>query len=215
MELSPVEKLIWLLSAYRSEGILATQLAKLLYLIDLRFAQERGRTLTGAEWRYHHFGPYPFEMETVVQALEEKDLLFRRESTTIDGERTYHLHYARPGLDYRGLFDSDDQTLVFEQLVRYGSLDADMLTEVAYNTVPMLRAHKGEVLDMTREYRKEQALKKAGVPIDRLKSVAKTLDRSTRGTAEERAAHTLEVMEEMSTARQRATGEWLKDEQDA
>jgi len=212
MELSPLEKLIWLLSAYRSEGILATQLAKLLYLIDLRFAQERGRTLTGAEWRYHHFGPYPFEIETAVQALEEKELLFRRESTTIDGERTYHVHYARAGLDYRSLFDSNDQTLVFEQLVRYGNLDADTLTEVAYNTVPMLRADKGEVLDMTREHRKEQALKKAGVPIDRLKKIAKTIDRSTRGTPEERAAHSREVMEDMSAARRRATSERLKDE---
>ena len=58
---------------------------------------------------------------------------------------------------------------------------------------------------MTKEHRKEQALKRAGVPIDELKALANKVDRSMHGTAEERVAHTLEVFNEMSGARKRAT----------
>ncbi len=212
MSLSNLEKLIWLICAYRSNGILTKPLAKLLYLIDLAFAQSRGETLTGVEWRYHYYGPYAFDMDDAVNALEQHGLLQCTRSVTIHSTRPYTVHFARPGVGYPGLFDPEDETLVMEQLLRYGGLDGDALTEESYNTIPMLNADRGEVLDMTKEYRKEQSLKRAGVPVDELKALASKVDRSVRGTDEERAAHTLEVFNEMSVARKRATAARLSDE---
>ena len=212
MSLSNLEKLIWLICAYRSNGLLTKPLAKLVYFIDLAFAQSRGETLTEAKWLHYHYGPYTFEMDGAIGRLEEDGLLQRTHGTTVYSGRSYTIHVAKGRLDYPGLFDEDDEKLVMEQLLRYGGLDCDALTEESYNTIPMLNAEKGEVLDMTKEYRKEEALKRAGVPVDELKALASRADRSVSGTDEERAAHRLEVLNEMSGVRKRATTARLSDE---
>lgn len=52
------------------EGSLSrTKLVKLLYLIDVEYYRRYRETLTGWQWRFHHYGPYAFEFETFLQTL--------------------------------------------------------------------------------------------------------------------------------------------------
>jgi len=57
-----------------------------------------------------------------------------------------------------------------------------------------------------------RALRQAGVPIDRLRRIAASMDYSCEGTPEERTAHRMDIMQEMEPARQEATRERLSDE---
>lgn len=58
---APLEDTIALVASqagHQGIRLTRTKLVKLLYFIDLRAWQQIGRTVTGAEWRWHHYGPY-------------------------------------------------------------------------------------------------------------------------------------------------------------
>ena len=61
--------------------------------------------------------------------------------------------------------------------------------------------------------RRRQALQEAGVPVDRLQEEALRLDRTSHGSAEERADLVREVMDDLAKPRRRATTARLRDEQ--
>jgi hypothetical protein len=58
-----------------------------------------------------------------------------------------------------------------------------------------------------------RALQRAGVPMAALQRLAEEIPTTVTGTPEERAEHVAEIMEELASARQRATSEVLRDEQ--
>jgi hypothetical protein len=65
-----------LLEEARQQGqtaISKTALIKLIYLADYYYCQEKGRTWTGWEWRFVHFGPFA---PAAAQMLD--DLVLRR-----------------------------------------------------------------------------------------------------------------------------------------
>ena len=40
-----------------------TALVKLVYLVDVECWRKLGKSATGLEWRFHHYGPYSVELE--------------------------------------------------------------------------------------------------------------------------------------------------------
>ena len=51
-------------------GFGKTKLVKLLYLIDVENYRRRGATISGLTWRFYHYGPYAFEIDTALKELD-------------------------------------------------------------------------------------------------------------------------------------------------
>jgi len=148
-----------------------TKLVKLLYLIDVEIYRRRGKTLSGLEWRFCHYGPYAFEIDT---ALKELDLDIPQEETlTKAGHRAF---IFKPGRDVEaGLeeqFASADK-LVIDRVVREWSMEDlnKILDYVYFKTGPMVNAKRGEVLDFSTVRRisiADQMTPPIGLPAEKL-----------------------------------------------
>ncbi|MCL5957820.1 MAG: Panacea domain-containing protein [Chloroflexi bacterium] len=74
-----------LLRVREEEGNLGkTKLIKLLYLVDVEYYRRYEKTLTGLQWRFHHYGPYAAELEPLLKRLPD---LEEDEVTTSKGHR--------------------------------------------------------------------------------------------------------------------------------
>lgn len=125
-----------------------TKLVKMLYLLDCEYYRYVGRTLTGADWIFHHYGPYARDL---VEAVEATPGIRFFQRPLPDGERDF-IDYAveddgsgatRFPLEIQGLLDR-----VFEDWA--GADLAGLLDHVYFETPPMLDARRGDRLDFSR-----------------------------------------------------------------
>jgi uncharacterized phage-associated protein len=143
--------LVALLGAARAQGtiITRTKLAKLLYLADLRAVQELGRTGSGVEWRWWHYGPFSRLLQSVEDDLVAAGVVEREVTENYYGGTEYRL-----GLGREVPVDVDAQfAVIIEGIVlEYGNLAASSLRDLTYQTGPMQEAQRenarGEVLDL-------------------------------------------------------------------
>jgi uncharacterized phage-associated protein len=143
--------LVALLAAARAQGtiITRTKLAKLLYLADLRAVHELGRTGSGVEWRWWHYGPFSKLLQSVEDDLVAAGVIGREVTENYYGSTEYRLSLGREvPVDVDAQFAVIIEGIVLE----YGNLGASSLRDLTYQTKPMQEAQRenarGEVLDL-------------------------------------------------------------------
>jgi hypothetical protein len=123
-------------------------LLKFIYLADLAFSQDEGKTFTGADWTFHHFGPWAPEvfkrLSPAAQAIDAQ-------------ERRFDSQYRDDNVRWRfsgssSLVDQLEARLpwsvartVRSAVRRYGNDTTSLLHDV-YKTPPMLSAAPSERL---------------------------------------------------------------------
>lgn len=131
------------------EIISKTQLIKFLYLADLIFARRHGgRTWTGWQWRYWHFGPYCEEAVRSIQDAACSGFISLEEQT--DGEKEFEILKLTP----KAFNQKIDVPVEFEGLLpkwikKYGGDLYRLLDFIYHNTEPMIEAEKGQILDFS------------------------------------------------------------------
>lgn len=174
-------------------------LIKYVYLADLAYAEEHGASFTGAEWQFHHFGPWckdvwcriPHAMgcdgaeRRVVPSRFDTDCE-RWSMRNVDDARALR-ERLRQRLPLRAALAVD------RSAKRYGNATTELLHHV-YTTGPMLRARPGEALRFDRATPSEPPTSE--VAVQPTKRAARELASARRRVAE-RAAQVRE-------ARQRA-----------
>lgn len=50
-------------------GFGKTKLVKLIYIIDVENYRRRSQTISGLDWRFYHYGPYSFGIDTALERL--------------------------------------------------------------------------------------------------------------------------------------------------
>ncbi len=126
-------------------------LIKYLYLADLADAESHdGKTYTGIQWKFHHFGPWSYE---VYQRIEPALQNVRATQKTIPSK--YEGDFVRWSLRDDQIFRQLQDELPFvltHALQKYAhqftGITEDLLHFV-YNTRPMLQAKPGDILDFT------------------------------------------------------------------
>ncbi len=133
-------------------------LVKYVYLADLSFAEAHGgETLTGAEWQFHHYGPWSSAVHSRIQSVVQDVHATERVITSYK----YESDFVRWKLLDDELYESLQGMLPFE--VRHAIRDAvhqfgddtTSLLHHVYTTWPMLHAAPHERLSFIRP--KEQA----------------------------------------------------------
>ena len=124
-----------------------TQLVKYLYLTEVEHYRENGTRLTDLEWKFYHYGPYAFELETI---LEEK--IFKHEEIKISTEKSFNkFTVAEPTKHYNDLVDVKT-SLIIKRIIRmWGDKPLqDLLDYVYFETEPMqIVDRRGQRLDFS------------------------------------------------------------------
>jgi uncharacterized phage-associated protein len=112
-----------------------TKLVKLLYFVDLAAWESFGRTVTGVEWIWHHYGPYSSSIVEAVESMGSNDELELTESMNYFGSPEYRLRSISPA--YYRPASSDLMGLARSVLRRYGNMSPSAIGDASYETAPM------------------------------------------------------------------------------
>ena len=131
------------------EGTLnKTALVKLVYLVEVEYWRRYGRSVTGLEWRFHHYGPYCAELDREM----EDNPLFQ-----VFGGRNsgYGFSPSREWRQIEAAFNTHYEPVVkniADGVVKKWGLEelGTILEYVYFETEPMQEAQRGEILDFSR-----------------------------------------------------------------
>ena len=131
-----------------------TRLQKLVYLCDVEHYRKYGRTLSGVEWVFLHYGPYAAELQDTVAQLVDLDEIEEKRFTAKTNRAGYtYRPKGRPeDLDSEGrdLLRPHEQKLIDSVVAEWGLESFNRLLDFVYfETEPMTKARRGEPLDFT------------------------------------------------------------------
>lgn len=137
----------------RERALGPIHLIKYVYLGDLAFARRNaGETYTGADWRFHKFGPWSQQVnERVAPALAGIGATCRSLPSQYEGKEDW----TRWSMTDPHLLREREQTLPgaislrLRQEIRQLGADTPVLLDYVYRTPPMLSAAPGERLDFS------------------------------------------------------------------
>jgi uncharacterized phage-associated protein len=144
-----LEDAITLIVARSPRVVTRTSLVKLLYFVDLRGWERRGRSLTELPWRWHYYGPYADAVAEVVGDLEAADELIVEPNTSYFGTAEYRILSGKNAALYPVL-TVDDEHLISDVLEQFGRFSASTLGKLSYQTAPMEQVdNRGDLLDFS------------------------------------------------------------------
>jgi len=132
-----------------------TQLVKYLYLTEVEHFRETGSRLTGLEWKFYHYGPYAFELETILAAT-----VFKSEETKMSAEKSFkRITVAEPTKHCSDLVDVKTGLIIKRIIGTCGAKPLqDLLDFVYFETEPMQSVDgRGQSLDFSTIKKDESA----------------------------------------------------------
>lgn len=126
---------------------------KYVYLADLFFSQRNsGSTFTGADWKFHHFGPWAPEVHARIEPVLRALGADQREFQSDFDDRS---DWVRWSMRDDRLLDEREKALppsitmsLRPQIKKFGK-DTPALLDYVYRTDPMLKAAPGEYLNFS------------------------------------------------------------------
>lgn len=112
-----------------------TRLHKLLYLADLQYFHEHGRSITGAKWVRHNYGPIAKAMLPSLAAMSGHEVEEEKRAT----QKGHELHLIRRGAAprFQGELSADEADAIDAILRMTKRLTDDEVVALAYATTPM------------------------------------------------------------------------------
>ena len=129
--------------------LLRTTLHKLVYLLDVYVAEERGgQTFTGEEWRFLHFGPFAQNVANAMDSLVAERAIFADEKASESSDAEYVLYnlWRADAPSLRDLVPGAVALRIGADLKKYARNLPALLDYVYFRTAPMLEARPGETL---------------------------------------------------------------------
>src|SRR5947209_16008599 len=120
-----LEDTITILAAGLPRRLTRTGLVKLLYLIDLRSWERRGRPLTELRWIWHNYGPYSPEITEAVGDLEGNNELRVEATLNGYGSTVYRIH-SGPKASLYGVLSDEDERLIQDVVKEFGTHSPSM-----------------------------------------------------------------------------------------
>lgn len=117
-----------------------TSIIKMCYLCDLAAVKSGLKKITDFEYIRYYYGPFDKKIEEyLLDLVKKKEIVLESEYGSGGGEyEKFSLPKDKKNLDrYSEFLDSREKEITDSILDSLGSLNAKMLTEVAYKTKPM------------------------------------------------------------------------------
>ncbi|MFI7639446.1 hypothetical protein [Nonomuraea sp. NPDC049400] len=132
----------YLLATARAAGVRVsrTKLSHLLYLADLRAAEQGLPAASGLEWRWSRSGPHSFRLGEVERDLREAGVILLDESVDpFAGRREWTIHLVDVP---QAVVSVEFATIMEAVLAEYGRLSPGQLYDLACQTPPMREASR-------------------------------------------------------------------------
>lgn len=119
---------------------------KYIYLLDYYTAKETGKTFTGTEWIFHHFGPWSYEIDNFVKNLvKTKDIFTEKIQTHFENNKEINMYVNISGnvsrRDIWGKFNKIVMKRIFNDDLPFFKNDTYKLLDYVYfETEPMINA---------------------------------------------------------------------------
>lgn len=130
--------------AQRLGEIPNTRLHKVVYLIDLEHHRRYGRTLTGAPWVRHNYGPMTKALLPALDKMAGHELVQRVKTTRSD--RTLKLVTLGPAPRYQPDLDLAERGVADFILSMTERLTDQQVLDLAYSTTPMRAVLRREAI---------------------------------------------------------------------
>jgi hypothetical protein len=128
------------------------RLVKFLYLADLYWARENeGATLTQWPWKFVHYGPFCKESLVAIEKAFQSEMIQRTayESKYVDED--YFLYWCKENkIDIEQKLPIYLTSPLHEAISKWGDDTYGLLDYVYFETEPMLKARKGDLLDFSK-----------------------------------------------------------------
>lgn len=148
--IAKTELVIQGLLALLGKRVSRTQIVKLVYLADNSFYESTGRTITGTQYIWDHYGPNSVDnviADTADQLVGEGQV--RRAVGSYKGSHTFNYWVKDPRVAWRhtasALNDGECQ-IVRDIARRYGRYNASDLASLSKKTKPFKNARQYEIL---------------------------------------------------------------------
>ncbi len=133
-----------------------TSLLKLCYLIDVVSVKKTGKPISEFSYVRYYYGPYDDKIYTLLTALQSEGVVKSKTEYAYSGDE--YVIYQSDG-DQQGvseLISEEEYSLIDEVLEKLRGYGAKALTDIAYQTAPMVRIgatlggreHLNEKLDL-------------------------------------------------------------------
>jgi hypothetical protein len=134
----------------REATVTQTKLVKLVYLVDVGRQARRGRTLTGLEWRFYHFGPYAFALADELERMEGREIVTKG-LTGSAAATNVKLYIGAPDAPDAVTWPTATKLLVDGVVDHWSGEELNrLLDHVYFSTGPMRGARRGEILDFSK-----------------------------------------------------------------
>lgn len=138
----------------RGTRLTELRLVKFLYLADLYFARDTGKTATGWPWYFHFFGPYCLEsISTIRESAKSRLIDAQSFSSHFDPENDYVIFSCRVSSERMKQLDRilpvRVQSALNAAIKRLGDSTPALLNHVYFETEPMIGCTPGQNLDFS------------------------------------------------------------------
>jgi hypothetical protein len=136
-----------------------TKLVKLVYLVDYLYYQQFGRTLTGFQYMWDHYGPNALGHGIAAEAgkLAQKGMVRCVSYENVYGGVASDYSLA-PGAEISSL-NPEAEVIIRDIVKQYGKLSVPAITAAAKRTAPFREAAQYSLLKMNRTSKPETAKK--------------------------------------------------------
>jgi len=120
-----------------------TRLVKLLYLAELEYYRYRRERLTKLDWMFYHYGPYPPALKAVLGNPEVEGFQWK-------GGKTSRQFLRDEEKFMETVAEQEVESLISQTVKEWGDADLNQLLDYVYfETEPMQRAKRGDILDFS------------------------------------------------------------------
>jgi uncharacterized phage-associated protein len=181
-----------------------TQLVKYMYLVEVEYFRKTGKRLTDLEWKFYHFGPYAFELESILNLPE-----FIKEKIELGSGKIFSkFTIAEPLPKYKDIVDAKLSLIIKRVVSEWGDKALhELLDFVYFETEPMEAVKKrGDILNFSTIQREISnaviPLKASKVTIARITELKKRIAPALKRLSEQRinALHKDKDYEEATAA---------------
>lgn len=158
LDVNKIDKLIQFVLAlagqeddFRNRSLGPIHLVKYVYLADLLYAERKGETFTGVNWKFHHFGPWSLEVFSRIDPALEAIGAEKKSLPSSYSDDDYFRYAVHRGTDME-ILERDIPIIIsggIKKFVHEFTSDTPSLLNYVYLTKPMLSAAPGEILDFS------------------------------------------------------------------
>ena len=137
-----------------------TQIVKLVYLADNLFYESTGRTITGTQYVWDHYGPNAMD-DSISIAVDR--LVSGREICRVvgsyQGNHTYNYWVNEPDAAWRSTasaLSEGERQIVLDVVRKYGRYNASDLARLSKKTKPFENARQDEILQFKQNERAKE-----------------------------------------------------------